>query len=177
MSLYLIPNGPSPTTAAQAKLQTGTAIMTHLQVHMGDASTAIPKIVEWGVSFDGDPTEVAAAGNVICELLTTGTVACTGMTAHVAAGINLIKGNDPAPTDNNPFALGVGETAFSDGTVTEGSITVTSSKDIQLVSPAGLFVKQFPLGREPDFLAAEFLRVRIHSPIDVGAYAYVIIEV
>ena len=177
MALYLIPNGPSPTTAAQALVQTGTAIMTHLQVHMGDSYASNPKIVEWGVSFDGDPTEVAAAGNIACELVTTNTVACTGMTAHVAAGINKIKDSEPTPADNFPFAFGVGETAFSDGTVTEGTILETSHKDFQFVSPAGLYVKQFPLGREPDFLAEDFLRVRITSPIDVGCYAYVVIEV
>jgi len=48
---YLIPNGPMPTTASQATVSTGTAILTLLQVKA--SATATLKIIEWGISFDG----------------------------------------------------------------------------------------------------------------------------
>ena len=49
MALYLIANGPMPTTAAQAVVTTGTAIKTMLQLKPFNTC----KIIEWGVSFDG----------------------------------------------------------------------------------------------------------------------------
>ena len=63
MALYLIANGPSPTTAAQVPVTTGTAIKTLLQVK--PSSTKALQIVEWGISFDGS----AAATPIKCELL------------------------------------------------------------------------------------------------------------
>jgi len=51
--LYFIPNGPSPTIAAQAAVTTGTAIKTMLQVKLNALATNTAKVVEWGISFDG----------------------------------------------------------------------------------------------------------------------------
>src|SRR3972149_369731 len=96
--LYLLPNGPMPTTAAQAVVTTGTAIKTMLQVKLNASATGRAKVVEWGISFDGS----TAATPIKCELLTTGAVAAT-VTAHVAAGIVSLDPNTTAPTDNNPF--------------------------------------------------------------------------
>ena len=72
MALYLIPNGPSPTTAAQAVVTTGTAIKTLLQAQA--SATMGLKIVEWGVSFDGS----AAAAGIKVELLETAETAHAG---------------------------------------------------------------------------------------------------
>lgn len=49
MGLYLITNGPAPTTAAHAAVTTGTSIKTLLQAK----PKKIAKIVEWGISFNG----------------------------------------------------------------------------------------------------------------------------
>ena len=49
MGLYLIANGPMPTTAAQAAVTTGTAIKSMLQLKPFN----VCDIVEWGISFDG----------------------------------------------------------------------------------------------------------------------------
>ena len=77
MSLYLIANGPMPTTAAQAVVATGAVIKTMLQVKPFN----IARIVEWGISFSG----FAAAAPIQVELLETD-VAAT-VTASLDADI------------------------------------------------------------------------------------------
>ena len=112
MGLYFLPNGPSPTTAAQVPVTTGTAIKTMLQVKLGGSTNQTAKIVEWGISFDGS----AAATPIKCELLTTGTVKAT-ITEYVAADvINLSDPNAAAVTDDFPFAF----TASGDESVLYG---------------------------------------------------------
>jgi hypothetical protein len=170
--LYLIPNGPSPTTAAQATVALAAAtIKSILQVKLGAVVTRA-KIVEWGVSFDA----AADAAKVKCELLCTGAIKAT-VTEHLAAGIINLDPLATAPTDDSPFAF----TASGDETgydaSAEGSITVTRMHDFQLVSPAGAYVKQWPLGREPIFKFDEYLRIRCTAPAVVNVYGYVIVEV
>lgn len=48
--------------------------------------------------------------------------------------------------------------------------------DVQLIAPTSQYVKQFPLGREPEVPVSKFLRVRVTAPAAVNAYAYVIWE-
>ena len=69
MAQFFIANGPSPTTAAQVAVTTGTAIKTLLQTQTG--ATVPAKIKRYGISFDGS----AAATPIKVELLDTGTVA------------------------------------------------------------------------------------------------------
>src|SRR3989304_509657 len=95
--LYLIPNGPMPTTAAQAAVTTGTAIKTMLQVKLNASATGRAKGVEWGISFDGS----SAATPIKCELLTTGAIKAT-VTEHVATGIINLDPLGTAVTDDNP---------------------------------------------------------------------------
>ena len=132
--LYLIPNGPMPTTAAQAVVTTGTAIKTMLQVKLGDSVVGRGKIIEWGISFDGS----AAAAAIKCELLTTGTVKAT-ITEHVATGIINLDPLGTAVTDNNPFAFGAAgdETGFT-GTA-EGTITAVDMHDFQFLGDGILY--------------------------------------
>ena len=170
--LYLIPNGPSPTTAAQVKVTTGTAIKTLLQVKMGASLTKRGKVVEWGISFDG----TTAATPIQCELLCTGTVGVAALTAHVAAGIVNLDPNATAPTDDNPFDLSANMTGYTSSS-TEGTITVSRMMDVQLIAPTNQYVKQWPLGREPQFHPSEFLRIRVTAAAAVNAYTYVLIEV
>lgn len=165
-------NGPMPTTAAQAAVTTGTAIKTMLQVKLNGSATNTAKIVEWGISFDGS----AAATPIKCELLTTGTVKAT-ITEFVAADIINLDPNGPAVTDDNPFAFGAaGDESGYTGTA-EGTITATRVMDVQFIAPTNQYVKQFPLGREPQFAPAEFLRIRVTAGAAVNAYCYLIIEV
>ena len=172
MSLYLFPNGPMPTTAAQAVVTTGTAIKTMLQIKLGAAVTQNARVVEWGISFDGS----AAAAPIKCELLTTGAINAT-ITEFVAADIINLDPLGAAVTDDNPFAFGAAGDESGYTATAEGSITATRMLDVQLIAPTNQYVKQFPLGREPQFKASEFLRVRVTAAAAVNAYCYVIVEI
>lgn len=169
MSLFLIANGPSPTTAAQAVVTTGTAIKTMLQVK--PSATLPMKVKEWGISFDGS----AAATPIKCELLETD-VAAT-VTAHVAAGI--VKFNSDALTGGDPTTnlVQVGTSATGYTATAEGSITATRMFDVQLIAPTNQYVKQFPLGLEPVVAIDKFLRIRVTAGAAVNAYCYVVVEV
>ena len=165
--LYVVYNGPSPTTAAQVPVTTGTVIKTLLQIKLGTQNFG--KIVEWGISFDGS----AAATPIKCELLETGTVFAT-VTAHVASGIVKLDPNAVDPTTSN-FILtttGTGYTATG-----EGSISATRMFDAQLVAPTNQYLKQFPLGREPIVNVSTSLRVRVTAGAAVNAYCFVVVEV
>jgi hypothetical protein len=169
MALYLIPNGPSPTTAAQVVVTTGTAIKTLLQVQA--SATMGLKIVEWGISFDG----AAAAAGIKVELL-EGDVAAT-VTAHVTAGIVRIdaeaaQGGDPV---TNRILVGTEATGYTASA--EDTITVSRMFDVQLVQPTNQYVKQFPLGREPYMKPGTFFtRIRVTAAAAVNAYCYIIVE-
>ena len=167
--LYFIPNGPSPTIAAQAAVTTGTAIKTMLQVKLNALATNTAKVVEWGISFDGS----AAATPIKCELLETGTVFAT-VTAHTATGIVKLDPNAVDPTTSN-FILtttGTGYTATG-----EGAISASRMFDVQLVAPTNQYIKQFPLGREPIVNVSTSLRVRVTAGAAVNAYCYIVLEV
>lgn len=169
MALYAIYNGPSPTTAAQVPVTTGTAIKTLLQVK--PSATKPMKIVEWGISFDGS----AAATPIKVELLETD-VAAT-VTAHVAAGLVKLDAEALAGGDPTTDLIPVGTTSTGYTASGEGSITATRVFDAQLIAPTSQYVKQFPLGREPQVQISKFLRVRVTAGAAVNAYCYVVVEV
>ena len=169
MALYLIANGPAPTTAAQAVVTTGTAIKTMLQVKAG--ATIVAKIKEWGISFDGS----AAATPIKVELLQTD-VAAT-VTAHVAAGIVKQDGNALMGGDPTTDAVEVGTSATGYTASAEGSITATRMFDVQLIAPTNQYVKQFPLGLEPVIEIGKFGRIRVTAGAAVNAYCYMIVEI
>lgn len=167
--LYLIANGPNPTTAAQVAVDTGTAIKTMLQIKLGLTANR-GKVIEWGISFDGS----AAATPILCELLTTGTVAAT-VTAHDAAGIQNLDPFGTTPTTGNPFTFTTITTGYT--STGEGSIVATRALDIQQIAPTNQYVKQWPLGREPAFDPDNYLRIRVTAAAAVNAYCYCVIEV
>jgi len=167
MALYLIANGPMPTTAAQAVVTTGTAIKTMLQVK-GVASTQF-KVKEWGISFDGS----AAATPIKCELLETGTVFAT-VTASAAADITKFE-NPNNPTSTIHFSVGTSATGYT--STAEGTIVAVRMFDAQLIAPTNQYVKQFPLGLEPMVNADSSLRIRVTAAVAVNAYCYILCEV
>lgn len=173
MALYFVANGPAPTTAAQATVTTGTAIKTLLQLKLGGSTNGTGRVVEWGISFDGS----AAATPIKCELLTTGTVGAT-ITEFVAADIiNLTDPNAGAVTDDFPLAFTASGDESGYTSTAEGTITATRMLDPQLVAPTNQYVKQWPLGREPQWKAADYLRIRVTAGAAVNAYCYIIFEV
>lgn len=166
MSLYLIANGPMPTTAAQAVVTTGTAIKTLLQVKPFN----IARIVEWGISFDGS----AAATPIKVELLETD-VAAT-VTASVDADCTKLGPGvaDQAVASVAGLTLGTSATGYTASA--EGSITAVRMLDAQLIAPTSQYVKQFPLGREPVIQIAKFGRIRVTAGAAVNAYCYMVVD-
>lgn len=162
--LYWAQNGAMQTTAAPVPTPTNAAIKTHLQV--ATPATLFLDIVEWGISFDGS----AAATPIRCELIVTD-VACTGLTAHVASGVQAYNdSNLPA----SAVTLGTGATGYNLTTATEGTPTATRTGDLQFIAPTNQYVFQWPLGREFRVPASRFLRIRTTAAATVNCYCYVI---
>jgi len=164
--LYLIANGPMPTTAAQAVVTTGTAIKTLLQLRPFN----VMKIVEWGISFDGS----AAATPIKCELLDTGTVFAT-VTASVDADVTKLESVEQAVASIAGLTMGTSATGYT--ATAEGAITAVRMFDAQLIAPTNQYVKQFPLGREPKCIIGNSVRIRVTAGAAVNAYCYVLCEV
>lgn len=174
--LFLISNTTATTTAAPVSQPTGTAIRTMLQIALS-STYPIAKIVEWGCSFDG--SAAATPGKV--ELVETGTVFATVSTASAVGDIVLLNGPynnaNTSGSSGVPFNLGTALTGFATASGTEGSITATREFDTQLVAPTNQYLKQWPLGREPEIKPGNALRIRMTFGTTVNAYCYVIIEV
>ncbi len=168
MALYKIYNGPSPTTAAQVAVTTGTAIETGLQVKLQAGITM--KVKAWGCSMDG----AAAAAGIQWELLETGTVFAT-VTAHVDAGIVAWDAQALAQTKASYFDVGTADTGFT--STSEGSITVSRMFDSHFIQPTGQFAWEFSLGNEPVITAVSSLRVRQKAGSAVNAVSWVLVEV
>lgn len=179
-STYLVHNSAQVTTAAPVKQPTGTAIRTMLQLAPLVSSFPV-KIIEWGCSFDA----LAAATPGQVELF-----ACTGAatmsTAFVAGdvqpwGSRLDTPANTAGSSGSPLSLGTALSGFATAAVTEGTPANVRMFDPQMVDPVYQYVKQFPLGREPQLggnsATQEFLRVRMTFGTSVNAYVYVIFEV
>lgn len=171
MAIYLLANGPMPTTAAFVKVTTGTAIKTMLQLQAG--ATVNAKIVEWGISFDG----FVAALPVQVELIETD-VAAT-VTAYVAADITKADADALAGTNNPTTALiTVGIAASGYTASAEGTTTSVRNLDApQLIAPTNQYIHQFPLGQEPVIQAGKFGRIRVTAGTAVNAYCYIKIAV
>lgn len=165
-ALYLIANGPAPTTAAQAVVTTGTSIKTLLQIK---PLTGIDlKIVEWGISFDG--SSAATPGKI--ELLETD-VAAT-VTASASADITKLNNPGGPAADSGLVSLGTSATGYTSSN--EGSITSVRMFDVQLIAPTNQYIKQFPLGREPLIQAGKFARIRVTFGAAINAYCYIVFE-
>lgn len=158
---FIAYNGVPPTTAAMPPVTTGTAIKTLLQV--ATSATCELRISEWGISFDGS----AAATPIKVELIDTN-VAAT-VTAHSTATVLTL--NDTG-TVASKMTFGTAATGYTASA--EGTITATRLLDYQQIAPSGLFVKQWPLGLEPEVAVSRFLRVRVTAAAAVNAVCYVV---
>lgn len=169
MALYLIHNGPMPTTAAIAAVTTGTSLKTMLQVK--PSATKPLQVVEWGISVDG--SAAATPGKV--ELIETD-VAAT-VTASVANDIHKLDAEALAGGDPTTNLIQVGTTSTGYTSSGEGSITAVRMFDPQFLAPTNQYVKQFPLGLEPVIQINKFLRIRVQFGAAVNALCYVIVRV
>lgn len=179
---YIVYNSAAATTAAPVKQATGSAVRTMMQLapQYATAPYQYIRLIEWGCSFDG--SAAATPGEV--ELF-----ACTGAatmsTAYAAADIQPYgDANAPANTASTggiPLALSTTLSGFATTSVTEGTVANYRNFDLQLVAPTSQYVKQFPLGREPELggnagAAQPFLRIRATFGTTVNMYCYVIFE-
>ncbi len=143
-------------------------------MQLAPAASVNIRVTEWGCSFDGSaaatPGEVEMFGN---------TVAATSLSTAFAAGDIMPFSNASAPANTAgasgvPLNLSTGTSGFATAAVTEGTVANYRLGDLQLLPPTGPYIKQFPLDREFEVLAAQFLRVRVTFPATVNMYTYVI---
>lgn len=165
--LYLFGNFAKNTTAAPAKVATGTALKTMLQF-----KPLVPcRIVEWGYSFDG--SAAATPGQVeLVEVDVPATV-----TALVNADITqfdaeAVQFGDPT---SNYISVGTSATGFTstgEGTVT----TVRNLGGPQLVAPTSELIYQSPLGFRAYCQANKFTRIRATFGASVNMTCYLLVE-
>ena len=161
--LYYAGNWPMQTTAAPAKVTTGTSAKTMLQIQTPSATQAI-RVVAWSVSFDA----TAAGVPVICELVDTAAVAAT-VTAHTASGVQAYS-NSSAPA--SLVTLGTSATGYT--ATAEGAITATRTGDVQQVAPTNQYVFVWPLAREFYVGPGRNLRIRLTAATAVNALCSVL---
>ena len=142
------------TTAATAKVTTGTAIKTMLQ--LSTPATRQMRLISWGFSVDAPP---ATTGTGVVELIQTD-VAAT-VTAFVASGV---QNTDPNGTASL-LTLGVGNSGYT--APAEG--TTTASRLFDFVDIAGVsngaaptvYRYQWMPNEQPIVAISKFLRVRV----------------
>ncbi len=158
---YFVGNFAIPTTAAPVAVATGTSIKTLLQ--LGTPATAEVKIIEWGISFDGNAA--AVPGKIELFGTTVTSTGGTGVSPQTFANVN------------GPASLcvsGASGTCFSP--TGEGSVANYRPLDVQFIMGTNQYVKQFPLGREPMIAISQFVRVRVTFGASVNCYTYIIWE-
>jgi hypothetical protein len=156
---FIAYNGALPTTAALTPVTTGTAVKTLLQI--ATPATCELRVSEWGISFDGS----AAAQPIKVELIDTN-VAAT-VTAHSTATV--LSLNDTG-TVVSRMTMGASATGYT--ATVEGTTTAARLLDYQQIAPTSPFVKQWPLGLEPEVAVSRFLRIRVTAAAAVNAIAY-----
>lgn len=168
MHRYKIWNGAMPTTAAQAKVTTGTAIKTMLQ--LATPATRQIQLISWGFSLDAPPATTSVG---VVELLQTD-VAAT-VTAHSASGVQPLDPNAPASL----LTLGTSATGFTASA--EGATTGTRVFDVVQVpgltaggDGIGPYVYQWMPDERPIVGVSKFLRVRVTFAAAVNMTTFVV---
>jgi hypothetical protein len=164
---YIVWNGAAPTTAALAKVTTGTAIKTMLQ--LATPSTRMLTVVSWGYSLDAVPG--STGGQV--ELIETD-VAAT-VTPHVAAGVMPLMPGIQASL----MTLGVAATGYTASA--EGTTTASRVFDAGLIPPSAgaddmTYDYEFMPDARPTVNISRFLRVRVTFAAAVNMSTYVVVE-
>lgn len=159
-------------TAAPGFQTTAATVTVRTMLQIAPPSTTPIRPIEWGYVLSALP-----AAPISLELIDTGTVFATGLTAHVSGSIN--KWNVPTGAASSVVAgLGTGTTGYTASTTcTEGSITATRLLDFH--TEGGLYLnKQYPLGRECEVQAGNCLRIRATpgSAAAVSILVYVVWE-
>ena len=160
-TLYWVQNTALGGAAAPVKVATGTAIKSMLQITV--PSTVAIRIVEWGFSFD-TPASASVINVELFGHLTT-------LTQNTAVAFT--------PVEYGSFSGVAGLStclAASGGAFTETTPTSYRPFDIQIVVPPVQYVKQWPLGREPQSNLSTFVGVRVTATVTCNCYAYILYE-
>jgi len=164
MHRYKAFNAAMPTTAAIAKVGTGTTIKTMLQI--ATPSTRQCQLISWGYTLDAVP---GSTGGTV-ELIQTD-VAAT-VTAHVASGVQPLDPNAPASL----MTLGTAATGYTASA--EGSITAVRTFDTDMIPPTAGAVEvnydyQWLPDERPIIAVSKFLRVRVTFAAAVNMLCWV----
>ncbi len=170
---FMVYNSAAATTAAPVKQPTGTAIRTMMALRSGVGCYL--RVIEWGCSFDG--SAAALPGEI--ELFET-TVSATMSTAYLTADIQRF-GNSNGPQQGDTAltpidTTGTTTSGFATAAVTEGTVANYRGADLQLIAPTNQYVKQYPLGREFEIKAQNYLRCRMTFGTTINTYIYVLFE-
>lgn len=128
------------------------------------------QLISWGYTLSAVP---GSTGGLI-ELMETD-VGATGLTAHVAAGLQPLWPGIPASL----MTLGTGATGYATGTPTEGSITASRTFDADEIPPTAGAVDlnydyQFMPDERPVVNISKFLRVRVSFAAAVSALVWAV---
>lgn len=160
---YTVLNGAIPGAAAAVAVTTGSALKTMIQIATNTTAQAI-RVVEWWTEFDGS----AAATPIKVELLRSTGGAQTSLVAYAAGDIT--KANDPnAPTST--IQLGTALSGYANANDPGVTPTGVGNLSTQLVPPTSGVYIQYPLGREPEVAASQFIRHRTTAGAAVNCYA------
>jgi hypothetical protein len=164
MHRYKVFNAAMPTTAAIAKVTTGTAIKTMLQI--ATPATRQIQLISWGYTLDAVP---GSTGGII-ELIQTD-VAAT-VTAHSASGVQPLDPNAPASL----MTLGTSATGYTASA--EGTPTAVRTFDTDQIPPtAGAadvnYDYQWLPDERPIVAISKFLRVRVTFAAAVNLLTWV----
>ena len=160
-TLYWVQNTPLGGAAAPAKVATGTTIKSMLQLTV--PATVAVRIVEWGFSFDTP----ASASIVNVELFGH----LTALTTGSAGAFTPVEYGSFSGVAGLTTCLQAGSGAF-----TETTPTSYRPFDLQTVVPPVQYVKQWPLGREPQSNLSTFVGIRVTATVTCGMYAYILYE-
>jgi hypothetical protein len=155
------------TTAAIAKVTTGTAIKTMLQ--LATPSTRQIQLISWGYSLDAAP---ATTGTGEIELIQTDVGAT--ITQHVAAGIQPLDPNAPASLLLIATTAQTGFTASAEGATT--AVRTFDAQNIIGISDgaqANYYEYQFMPDERPIVAVSKFLRVRVTFSAAVNMLTWV----
>jgi len=170
---YQVYNCAAPTTAAPVKQPTGSAIRTMMQLRFATGYHA--RLVAFGCSFDG--TSAATPGQI--EVFEN-TAAATMSSAYAAADV--MPFSDPNAVANTagssgaPLNLSTTTSGFATAAVTEGTVAGYRGFYSQMIAPTNQFDYQWPLGREPEIVPQNYIRVRVTFGATVNMSIYLIFE-
>jgi len=160
-TLYWVQNTAQGGAAAPVKVATGTTIKSMIQIAV--PSTVAVRIVEWGCSFDTP----ASASIIACELFGT-TTALTHNTDVTYTALEYASFSAVPSLTTCQVASG--------GAFTETTPSAYRPFDWQLIVPPAQFVKQWPLGREPQSNLSTYVRVRVTASVTCNMAAYILWE-